>query len=232
MNIVICEDDNCCRSIEVKIVKEYMNEVNEEYKIIEFNDYDSRFRKIINTKCKKIYILDIETPSASGIDIARDIRKNDTESVIIFITGHDEYGKLVLKRNISCLTFINKFDNLKVELRDALKDACHYLKNDMVIKIIDSSVTYNIRLNRVLYITKDSIERRTIVKLDNTEYRLNMPLRNVKDLFGSKFIQTHRSCFVNKSRISIIDHKNKTITFDNGNIIDLLSATYEMPYCI
>ena len=35
----------------------------------------------------KIYLLDIETPSASGIDIARKIRSKDVDSVIIFLTG-------------------------------------------------------------------------------------------------------------------------------------------------
>lgn len=227
MNIVICEDDSGCRKAVIKIVEEYMDEVNEECKIFEFDDYNSQFNKIINSKCKKIYILDIETPSASGIDIARQIRKNDTESVIIFVTGHDEYGKLVLKRNIMCLSFINKFEDLKYELRTALKDACHYLKTNKVIRITDSNVTYNIRLSKVLYITKDSVDRKTIVKLDNTEYRLNLSLKSMKELLGDKFIQTHRSCYVNENRVDKINHRNKTITFDNGLVIDLLSSTYE-----
>lgn len=226
MNIVICEDDSGCRKTVVKIVSDYMEEIHEDYKIFEFEDFDAKFNKVLMSKCKKIYILDIETPSASGIDVARQIRKNDTESVIIFVTGHDEYGKLVLKRNIMCLSFINKFEDLKFELRTSLKDACHYLKNDKVIKITDSNVTYNIRLNKVLYITKDSVERKTIVKMDNTEYHLNLSLKSVKDLFGDKFVQTHRSCYVNESRVEKINHKNKTITFDNGVVIDLLSSTY------
>ena len=33
----------------------------------------------------RIYLLDIETKSASGIDMARIIRKNDLDSIIIFI---------------------------------------------------------------------------------------------------------------------------------------------------
>lgn len=227
MNIVICEDDSGCRKVVIKIVEEYMKDVHEECKIFEFDDYNSQFNKIINSKCKKIYILDIETPSASGIDIARQIRINDTESVIIFVTGHDEYGKLVLKKNIMCLSFINKFENLKSELRNALKDAEHYLKTNKVIKITDSNVTYNIRLNKVLYITKDSIDRKTIVKLDNAEYRLSLSLKAVKELLGDRFIQTHRSCYVNENRVDKINHRNKTITFDNGVVIDLLSSTYE-----
>jgi len=226
MNIVICEDDSGCRKAVIKIVSEFMKETNEDYKIFEFDDYNSRFNKMINNKCKKVYILDIETPSASGIDIAREIRKTDTESVIIFVTGHEEYGKLVLKKNIMCLSFINKFEDLKYDLRNSLREALHFLKTNKVIRITDSNVTYNIRLNNVLYITKDSVERKTIVKLDNTEYRLNFSLKDVKEMLGDKFIQTHRSCYVNENRVEKINHKNRTITFDNGIVIDLLSSTY------
>ena len=56
-------------------------------------------------RCWRIYLLDIETPSASGIDIARKIRKHDIESMIIFITGHEELGDVVLKNNTMFLSF-------------------------------------------------------------------------------------------------------------------------------
>ena len=169
-------------------------------------------------KSKKVYILDIETPSASGIDIARQIRKDDTESVIIFVTGHEEYGKILLKRNLMSIGFINKFEDLKYDLRNALTDACHFLKNDKIVKINDRSITYNIRLSRV--------ERKSIIKMENKEYKVSLTLKEVVDLFGEQLVQTHRSCFVNKNRIEKIDHKNKTITFDNGEVIDLLSSNY------
>lgn len=226
MNIVICDDDNGSRKAVIKVVKSFMEENKKEYKIFEYDDYNSQFNKMIKTKSKKVYILDIETPSASGIDIARQIRKNDTESAIIFVTGHEEYGKILLKRNIMSLGFINKFEDLKFDLRNALTDACHFLKNDKIVKITDRNITYNIRLSKVLYITKDSVERKTIIKMDNTEHKLSLTLKEVMELFGEHFIQTHRSCFVNENRVEKIDHKNRIITFDNGEIIDLLSSNY------
>lgn len=226
MNIVICDDDNGCRKAVIKIVNSFMEEKNIEYKIFEYEDYDDQFNKIMKTKSKKVYILDIETPSASGIDVARQIRKNDTESAIIFVTGHEEYGKILLKRNIMSLGFINKFEDLKFDLRNALTDACHFLKNDKIVKINDRGITYNIRLNKVLYVTKDSVERRTIIKMENTEHKVSLTLKEVMELLGENFIQTHRSCFVNEKRVEKIDHKNRTITFDNGEVIDLLSSNY------
>ena len=226
MNIVICDDDNGSRKAVIKVVKSFMEENKKEYKIFEYDDYNSQFNKMIKTKSKKVYILDIETPSASGIDIARQIRKEDTDSVIIFVTGHEEYGKILLKRNLMSIGFINKFEDLKYDLRNALTDACHFLKKDKIVKIYDRSVTYNIRLSKVLYITKDTVERKTIIKLDNQEYKVNLTLKEVVELFDENLIQTHRCCFVNKNRVEKIDHKNKTITFDNCEVIDLLSNNY------
>lgn len=231
MNIVICEDDSGCRKAEIKIVDEYMKENNIEYKIFEYDDYNQQFKNIMKNKCKKIYILDIETPSASGIDIARDIRKYDRDSIIIFVTGHDEYGKLVLKRNIMCLSFINKFEDLKFDLRNSLKDACYYLNYDKAVKLNDSNVDYNIRISKILYITRDSIERKTVIKLENAEYRLNLSLKKVKDALGDNFVRTHKSCYVNKNRVEKINYKNKLITFDNGLEIDLLSNLYKKEMC-
>ena len=62
--------------------------------------------------------------------------------------------------------------------------------------------------------------------MENKEYKVSLTLKEVVDLFGEQLVQTHRSCFVNKNRIEKIDHKNKTITFDNGEVIDLLSSNY------
>ncbi len=223
---IICDDDKCCRCSVVEIVKNFFNKQKKTVKIKEYSDYDDNFIKDIVPGNRKIYILDIETPSRSGIDIARIIRKRDVESIIIFITGYEEFGKLVLTKNIMCLSFINKFENLKENLIESLTEAMHFFETNKVLRITDNGVTYNIRQNSVLYLTRDSLDRRTIVMCDKTEYKFKMSLMEVKKIFGDAFVQTHRSCFVNEQRIDNIDHKNKTIKFDNGLTIDLLSDTY------
>lgn len=226
IEIIICDDDKSSRDKVASIAKEFMISHQLNYSIKKYSDYNDKFIEDIVPSGKKIYLLDIETPSRSGIDVARIIRKRDVESIIIFITGYEEFGKLVLKKNIMCLSFINKFENLKADLELALQDALNFFDTNKVIRITDNGVTYSIRLSSILYITRDSMDRRTVVKCDKNEYRLKMNLSDVKVLFGEHFIQTHRSCFVNEYRIDNIDHKNKIITFDNGMTIDLLSDTY------
>lgn len=226
IEIIVCDDDKNCRNAVASVVKVFFNENKIPNKITRYSDYNDKFIEDICPSGKKIYILDIETPSRSGIDVARIIRKRDVESIIIFVTGYEEFSKLVLKKNIMCLSFINKFDDLTGNLRESLKEALHFFETNKVLRITDNGITYNIRLNSILYFTRDSLDRRTIIKCDKTEYKLKMTLLEVKEILGDKFIQTHRSCYVNEQRIDTIDHKNKIITFDNGVTTDLLSDTY------
>ena len=203
-----------------------------EYKSYLFDDYNNKFNNILNTKLPfKIYLLDIETPSASGIDIARKIRMNDVDSVIIFLTGHEELGNIILKNDLMFLSFINKFDDFENRLNNSLNKALELLKNRKVIRINDRNTLYTIILDDILYITKDSYERRTIIKTDYAEIKINMTMQEVIDMLDDRFIQTHRACYINDERKVKVDKTEKIITFDNGETIDLLSDKYKKEVC-
>ena len=87
-----------------------MNKNKIEFQTHLYNDYNKNFDDIIKSKIPfKIYLLDIETPSGSGIDIARKIRSKDVDSVIIFLTVHEELGSTILKNDLMFLSFIRYF---------------------------------------------------------------------------------------------------------------------------
>ena len=98
VNVIICDDNNKDRNNVIQIVDIFMNKNKIEYKVHVYDDYNKKFMDVIENKMpSKIYLLDIETPSRSGIDIAREIRRKDVDSVIIFLTVHEELGNIVLK---------------------------------------------------------------------------------------------------------------------------------------
>ena len=199
-----------------------------EYNIHLYDDYNDKFKEIIYSKIPfKIYLLDIETPSASGIDIARQIRIKDMDSVIMFLTGHDELGNAVLKNDLLFLSFINKFDDMNNRLNKSLKKALELLQHKDVIKFNDRNITYTLNIDDILYITKESNERKTIIKTDYAEFKVNKSLSEVIKLLDERFVQTHRACFINSSRKVCINKKDKTIIFDTGETIDLLSDKYK-----
>lgn len=228
LNFVVVDDNiEFLKRVENMINKVAINEPVE-YKINLFNDYDNKFNKIMNNQMSnKVYILDIETKSASGIDIARQIRKNDIDSVIIFITAHEELGSVIIKDSLMVLTFICKFDDFDNKLKHALEKALKIIGNKKLIRFNDYNSIYTIPVKDILYITKDSVERKSIIKTDYTEYKVTKSLIELKELSNGSLVQTHRACLVNKERISKIDKSNKIITFDNGLTIDLLSDNYK-----
>ena len=227
VNIIICDDNDKDRKNILEVVNNFMNKNKIEYNTHMYNDYDKKFHEIIESKIPfKIYLLDIETPSGSGIDIARKIRNKDVDSIIIFLTVHEELGNVILKNDLMFLSFINKFDNYKLRLNNSLKKALNLLKYKRIIKFTDRNVTYTINIDDILYLTKESYERKTIIKTDYTEFKVNNTLTELVKMLDDRFIQTHRSCYINDDRKVSIDKTNRIIYFDNGESTDLLSDKY------
>ena len=228
INFIVVDDNHEIIKIVENIITKFMMNESIEYKINIFDDYDYKFNKIMNSKMpNKIYILDIETKSASGIGIARQIRKNDIDSVIIFVTAHEELGSVIIKESLMVLTFICKFDDFENKLRNAVDNSLKIVGNKKTIRFNYYNSIYTIPIKDILYITRDSIERKSIIKTDYTIYKVSKPLVELKKLSGGELIQTHRACLVNKKRISKIDKTKRIITFDNGSTIDLLSENYK-----
>lgn len=228
LEFIICDDDKIITEKVEKTIDDIMMKNKIIYKTISFYDYNDEFIKLINNKeCIRIYILDIETPSRSGIDIARVIREKDMESIIIFMTGHDELGPAVLKKELWFLSFINKFENSDERLKKALSKALQILNIQTKLHFEERGVIYNISLNDILYITRDSIERKSIIKTEKNEYKTYKTLLELSSMLDERFVQTHRACIVNKQRVVIINSMKKKILFDSGLTIDLLSDKYK-----
>ena len=156
VNVIICDDNIKDRNNIQLIIKDFMIKNKIEYNLHIFEDYNKNFDNIITSKLPfKIYLLDIETPSRSGIDIAREIRRKDVDSVIIFLTGHEELGPTVLKNDLMFLSFINKFDNLEVRLINSLKKALKLLHQRRIIRINDRNTIYTINIDDILVIQDD-----------------------------------------------------------------------------
>lgn len=228
INFIICDDVKKDRDNVTNILNSYMMKNKVDYKTHIFEDYDSKFLKIIETKLpQKIYILDIQTPSRSGIDIARLIRKKDTDSIIIFLTGHEELSEIASQNEFSFLTYINKFVDCKNHLIRALDKAIQTLKVKPSISFKDNGINYRLPLNDILYITRDSVDRKCIIVTEYQQFKIGKPLTELSELLNDNFVQTHRACIVNQKRIICYNKAKKLITFDNGMTTDVISTRFD-----
>ena len=228
INFIICDDVKQYREMVEHIVVSYMMKNKLEYKTHVFKDYDSDFLKIVESKLSfKVYILDIETPTRSGIDIARLIRNKDVDSVLIFLTGHQELGHVVMKNDFLFLSYINKFDDCEKRLTNSLDKALQMFKIKSVIRFKDNGVFYTIPQDDILYITRDSVERKCIIVTDYSEFHVGKTLQELEEAVSDNFIKTHRACLMNKKRILSFSKSQKEVVFDNGTTSDLISTRFD-----
>ena len=228
INFIICDDVKQYREMVEHIVISYMMKNKLEYKTHVFKDYDSEFMKIVESKLPfKVYILDIETPSKSGIDIARIIRNHDVDSVLIFLTGHQELGHVVMKIDFLFLSYINKFDDCENRLIKSLDKALQMFKIKNVIRFKDNGIVYTIPQEDILYITRDSVDRKCIIVTDYNEFKVGKNLSELEKMVNDNFIKTHRACLMNTKRIMSFSRSQKEVVFDNGMKSDLISTRFD-----
>lgn len=211
-----------------QFVDSVMMKNNFEYHFYPYYQYDGKFEKeILVKKGNKIYILDIHVNQESGIDIARKIRKKEPESIIIFLSNYNNLAQLVITEEIMPLTFISKYDNYKEKLMSAIKTALNILGKRKHLKISGKGIDYSIPLKDILYITYDSVERKSIIITDYNSFKVGKPLADIFELLSEEFKYSHRACIVNAARIAKLDRTEKNIIFDTGKETDLLSNNYK-----
>lgn len=228
INFIICDDNKILLDNLVELINKMMMKNRHEYKVYPFTDYNDKFMKVMNEKMpSKIYILDVEVPSKSGIDIARMIRKDDVDSVIIFLTSHNEVGSILIKEEIMFLTFICKYDDADNRLESGIKKALELVGKKMAIRFEDKGAIYTLPVKDIIYIYTDTFERKLILKTDYAQFKISKTLTEMENILPKQFKHSHRACIVNTDRIRIVDKKNNKITFDNDDSVDLLSKNYK-----
>ena len=121
INFIVCEDNKVILQKNIDIINMVMFKNNQDYRVYKFTNNTDLLQKIINDDIgTKIYILDIELDTTSGIDIARQIRNTDNESIIIISTTYIEYLPYTLKNKLMLFDFVSKFENYEESLSKVL----------------------------------------------------------------------------------------------------------------
>lgn len=225
ISFAVCDDEKEFRKKVVKTIDKIFMKNSLDYAITEFDSYNKKFENFINQPLtSKIYILDIEmNNSVSGIDIARKIRKNDWNSIIIMVTSHADLGYEALKAQIMLLAFISKYDECEKNLTSVLKKAITKVDNKKVLMFEANGISHRLYLDDILYITKDTVDRKCVIRTTYNEFAVNRTMNQMIEELDSRFYLAHRSCLVNTEKIKKIDWKQNIIYFGNDEKIDLLA---------
>lgn len=228
INFIICEDNKNVRDLHEVLISKITMPYDFDYTVHSFEKYNNNLKKIINTPSDlKIYILDLELPGKTGLEIAQDIRKVDWDSIIIVLTSHDELELKLFKEKLLIFDFISKFDNYEKRLTDSINLVIKNLNCRSALVFKQDKEIYHIKYDNILYIFRDNTKNKTKIKAIDKEYYVRGTLTNVAKQLDNRFYQTHRACYVNLNNIKCADFKNDIIYFTNDDSIDYLSRNYK-----
>jgi len=211
-----------------KIITNVIFKTETDYKVFKYQKYNNELETIIkDNSVSKVYIIDIELDkNKSGLDIARQIRENDWDSEIIIITNHDRMFETVYKTIYKVFNFIEKFDNMESRLKADLTTIIRKTDDKKKFMYKNNKISLQIYLKDILYIYRDTIERKLVIVTSNNKYLVNMTIINILKLLDKRFKQVHRACIVNNERVRLYNWNEGYFELDNAEKVFMLSKTF------
>ena len=226
IKFIICEDNLDTLERTSQTVTKSMMKYDIEYKVYKFPKYTNELSKLINeTGDVKIYILDVELPGISGLEIASEIREDDDDSIIIFATAHPDYRDDIFYSRLSAIDYIPKQQLYQERLQNTIEYVIDKKYKNKSISIISKHNHCKILYKEINYIEKCQIQNKCIIHLvDGETKEVITSITKMKEQLGNTFFQTHKSCLVNLKNIKNIDYSNCIITFQNGDKTTLFAV--------
>lgn len=225
LRFIVCEDNKESLERICNIINRVMMPYNYEYKTNKFTSYNKEVSELIKTKYEeKIYVLDIELGDVSGLEIASQIRDEDPESVIIFITSHSECKNDIFYSRLLAIDYIQKDRFWEDRFKSTLDYTLKKVNRKRVLAYDFNYNSYRIPFNDILYIEKVQDSPKCIIYTENgSRYEINCTINEMMKKLGPNFFQSHKSCLVNIEKIKRINYVDNTITFVNNQCVYLLS---------
>lgn len=188
INFIICEDEPELQESYLYQIEKFMMKYDIEYKCQTFSCYNNKWKKAAkDTPGFKVFLLDIRTDEGSGIDAARLIREvyDDWVSMIIMISGYQEYKYEALGKRLMLVDFINKLDHFEKKLEDALLICMkNYDNKYKSLKYTYKKIAYNIEFRDIIKIEKEIGSKKCSIYTNDNTYHivatLDELLKNVR----------------------------------------------------
>lgn len=214
MNVAICDDD---LDIVKKINEEIRNifrDLKEEVQIYTFTSGIGLVGSVEEDyKNYDIILLDIDMPGISGLDVAKKLRDNNDDVIIVFVSSHEKYVFDSLEYRP--FRYIRK-NRIMEELKLAIRAACVLYKKNakkyILIKTDDGE--YRIEQSDIYYI--EMVKRKLHIHL--TDNKVLAIWKSMKDFYknveNEEFVKIHSGCAVNIKYIR--EYSKYDVTIDNG----------------
>ncbi|MBE6146703.1 MAG: response regulator transcription factor [Firmicutes bacterium] len=215
INYILYEDDKRYREKYISVIKETIGVEKDKYQIIEIDKYDKETSKRLESLVgKKIYIVDIEVPGKSGLDLAKQIRQNgDWESPIIVVTVHEHLKTISFNGKLLMLDFVTKYFDLESRLKESLIVAFDIVTKYDTLSLEIAGEVYQFSYSDILYIEKNKDDDNVKIIMKKEVIELKERIVKIEERLDSRFYKISRSCIVNTHNITKVKFKEGIIIF-------------------
>lgn len=219
INFIIYEDNVDMQNTYKEVIKEFFHKKSETIRLYVFDRYRHDLEDKLNElEGSKIYILDIEVPGKSGLDLARTIRSSgDWLSPFIVVTAYEHLKNTGFTSKVLMLDFISKKRNIKNQLNQSLMIAYNIVCSNKSFTFQYDGELYHVPYEEILYFEKDLNDNYTFLITRDNLFKIKNSIINIeRKLDGNhNFMRIHRSCIVNLDAIDKLDVPSNTIYFGN-----------------
>ncbi|MCR5055172.1 MAG: LytTR family DNA-binding domain-containing protein [Lachnospiraceae bacterium] len=208
MNVFICDDDiRICEILETKL-RTMFTDIN----VSIFTEG----RKLLEAKDEPdIILLDIKMPDTDGMTLARRLRTNGYNRIIIFITG--EKDEVFNAFDVDAFHYLIK-PVKDSKFREVMDKAKRYLEEmpsseeEKILEIQSGSKHIKIRLSDIVY--AEVFDRKVVIHELDEEMEYYGRLSDLENKLGDEFFRIHRSFIINLKYVNVYD--KHSVTMENG----------------
>lgn len=215
LSIAVCDDMPIeCAELAERI-EDILDKFGTEFSLKRFFDGQDLLKGV---ESFDIVFLDIKMPEISGMELAKQMRNNGQESIIVFVTSAEEY--VYEAYDVEAFNFLIKPVN-EEKLKNVLKKAVVKVttcKNDDFLIIFSEHQIKKILLRDILYI--ESVGRTVKIRCNSGVLETYKQIGDLEQTLSDKhFFRCHKSFLLNLEYVSRFDKAE--IVMENGDTVYL-----------
>ncbi len=228
IDYIVIESQKEYRKIYHEIIDNIMFKNNIVYDIKEENTIDLNNKFSITKNSLKIYIINICLSNMKSIiKFVNKIREVDLNSEIIFISSDEIINNIILKKARKVYCIIDKMDNLRDKLKKELKNIIKCFINHNDFFPLDKKGDLELSLNSILYIYRETTERKLYVVTETNKYPVSLTLSEALTKCNNNFKQIHRACIVNTDKVILYNWNENYFILNNNEKVFMCSKKYK-----
>lgn len=203
VTIAVCDDEKDMRAQLAQSAERQMQLMGEPCRILEYSGGAKLLMQLKEQPYSiDIIFLDIELGAENGVDIARRIRRDNKECILIFVTGYSEY--VFHGYEVGALNYILK-PYTERKLTEVLTEALYRMDKgkEHYVSVTKDGALFRIPVKEILYFT--SRLRKVAAVTAEKEWEYYGKLSEIETQVPPFFVRIHQRYLVNMAYVERVD---------------------------